>query len=318
MRSRLICIVVLASMAAVPTWAASKSASKSRPKAAGRPVPKLIQSCDAHKFETVVNSMVEGQVHQSKVRLCGVEGQSDAQWIETLRDAIKKLDANTQMPAPQREQIVTAIKSEIARLMIGASPVVPRRARTGTAAPEEPLSRDYATLPPLPPPPAAPPAPTGSDGAEVPTVAGARENSIATVQKDFAQVPPMPRSPSVAAPPSRALVAAVAPRLNFGCDTPGDLAADAPCAEFERETTVSIHAGEDVPAGTRLQFVRNDRPQADVSLDGLRRGAVLRLALPSKVCSGFASGKLELKIVHDEGNGLSQPLSTLGPYSLRC
>ena len=124
-----------------------------------------------------------------------------------------------------------------------------------------------------------------------------------------------PATPSVAVP---VLVPAVAPRLKFGCDTPGDLSTDAPCAEFERETTVTVHAGEDVPAGTLLQFVRNDRPQADVPLGGLRRGGALRVALPAKVCSGFASGKLELRIAREDGNGVPQPLSTEGPYSLRC
>ena len=73
-----------------------------------------------------------------------------------------------------------------------------------------------------------------------------------------------------------------------------------------------------MPAGTLLQFVRNDRPQADVPLGGLRRGGTLRVALPASVCRGFASGKLELRIAREDGNGVAQPLGTEGPYSLRC
>jgi hypothetical protein len=319
MRLGLISIVMLASVAAMPSAAAPKAAHKVVPKPPVKVVPKLIQSCDAHKFETVVDSIVEGQPHQSKVRLCGVEGQSDAEWIDTLRDAIKKLDANKDMPASQREQIATAIKAEIARLTIlGAGPALPQRGRAARVVPPEPLSRDYATLPPIPVPREPAPTPVQKD-LEAQNPAG--HETTPPVQRNFAQLPPMPPPLATAAPPPAAaavLAPALAPRLNFGCDTPGDLSSDAPCAEFERETRVTVHAGEDIPAGTLLQFVRNDRPQADVPLGGLRRGSVLRVVLPAKVCSGFASGKLELRVVRDDGNGAPRPLSSEGPYSLRC
>src|SRR5438105_8116102 len=86
-------------------------------------VPQLMQSCDAHKFETIVHAVVDGQPRDSKVKLCGVEGQSDSAWIKTLRDAIAKLEANKEMDAPVRNQIVTAIQTEISRLMIvGSAP----------------------------------------------------------------------------------------------------------------------------------------------------------------------------------------------------
>lgn len=311
MRFSLAFIMVLVSAAAAPSLAAPKAATKT--------VPKLIQSCDAHKFETVVDTMAEGQPHQSKVKLCGVEGQSDAEWIDTLRDAIKKLDANKDMPPGQRDQIVSAIKTEIARLTIlGAGPVVPRQRRPAIVVPEQPLSRDYATLPPLPLPsdPAA-----SSVQKDMARPAPVPAPEYVPVQKDFAQLPPMP--PPLAPVPSTAAAPAVfipvaAPRLNFGCDTPGDLSTDAPCAEFDRETTLTIHAGEDVPAGTLLQFVRNGQPQADVPLGGLRRGAVLRVALPAKVCTGFGTGKLELRILREDASGAPRSLSAEGPYSLRC
>lgn len=319
MRSGLISIVMLVSLAAAPSAAAPKTARKSVPKPPSKLVPKLIQDCDAHKFETVVDSMIEGQPHQSKVRLCGVEGQSDAEWIDTLRDAIKKLDANKDMSAPQRDQIVTAIKTEIARLTIlGAGPVLPRRGSAATPIPQAPLSRDYATLPPLPVPRETVPPPVRKDlGGEG---AAGSETPTAAVQKDFAQLPPMPSPlPAAAVPATTPVVVPAVPlRLNFGCDTPGDLSSDAPCAQFERETRVTVHAGEDIPAGTLLQFVRNDHPQAQVSLGGLRRGGALQVALPAKVCSGFATGKLELRVVREDGNGVPQSLGGEGPYSLRC
>lgn len=311
MRFSLVFTMVVVSAAAAPSLAA--------PKAAAKVVPKLIQSCDAHKFETVVDTMAEGQPHQSKVKLCGVEGQSDAQWIDTLRDAIKKLEANKDMPSAQRDQIVSAIKTEIARLTIlSAGPVVPRQGRPVVVVPEQPLSRDYATLPPLPLPSGPAASSVQKDMAQPAPVPGPQS---VPVQKDFAQLPPMPPplapAPATAAAPP-VFIPATAPRLNFGCDSPGELSTDAPCAEFDRETTITIHAGEDVPAGTLLQFVRNDQPQADVPLGGLRRGAVLRVALPAKVCTGFGTGKLELRILREDASGAPRSLGAEGPYSLRC
>jgi hypothetical protein len=295
--------------------------SAAAPKAVPKAGQKLIQSCDAHKFETVVDDVVDGRPHQSQVKLCGIAGQSDAEWIDTLRDAIKKLEANKAMPAAQRDQIVTAIKAEIGRLsIVGVKPAISLKSRGNARAPVEPLSRDYATLPPFPAP--------LQDQRGLPA-----EKSVAEVQSS-STAPSAPATavsenspaPGAIAPiavpistrPPPAFVPTVAPKLEFGCDTPGDLSSDAPCAEFERETTITVHSAEDVPTGTLLQFVRNDRPQAQVPLEGLRRGGMVRVALPARVCSGFTSGKLELRIVRDDGSGVPQPLSSDGPYSLRC
>ena len=97
----------------------------------------LLQNCDAHKFETTVESTVDGKPHRSKVKMCGKDGQSDADWIGTLKDAIAKLEANTEMPESTRNQIVTAIKAEIARLEGGGSSA----AQTGAL----PAGRDVFT-----------------------------------------------------------------------------------------------------------------------------------------------------------------------------
>jgi hypothetical protein len=278
-------------------------------------VPQLMQSCDAHKFETVVHAKVDGQIQDKKVKLCGVEGQSDADWIKTLKDAIQKLQANKEMDSAVRDQIVGAINREIARLSIeGSAPVPLRRRNVGSGAGTS-VSRDYSTLPPIPPPretaetPVAPPV----DNPLPPSASAA-----APVRQESAQLPPLPTAPvSAPAPVARPIaIPVVAPRLTFGCDAPGELTSDAPCADFARETMLTVHARDDVPAGTLLQFVRNDRSLAELSLDGLRRGKALRTALPAEVCRGFTSGKLELRIVRGEAG--SEVLSTDGPYSLRC
>jgi hypothetical protein len=137
------------------------------------------------------------------------------------------------------------------------------------------------------------------------------------VRQEYAQLPPLPTAPAPLPVVTRpALTTATAPRLAFGCDAPGELTSDAPCTDFVRETMLTIHARDDVPPGTLLQFVRNDRSQAELSLDGLKRGKARRTALPAELCRGFTSGKLELRIVRGEAG--SEVLSSDGPYSLRC
>jgi hypothetical protein len=311
MRRGILLVVIASLFAPVGATAATR---KPAPAPKQPVVPKLMQSCDAHRFETVVHAVVDGQPRDSKVKLCGVEGQSDTDWIKTLRDAIGKLNANKEMEAPVRDQIVTAIQTEISRLMIvGSAPPPARKPVDVESTPA--LSRDYSALPPLPPPSdiAEAAAPAQTSGAALPPPREARETPI---QNDYAQLPPLP---TASPPPPAARLApipAVAPRLTFGCDTPGELTNDAPCADFQRETMLTVHARDVVPAGMFLQFVRNDQSRAEVALGGLRRGRALRTALPREVCSGFTSGKLELRIVRGEAG--SEVLATDGPYSLRC
>jgi hypothetical protein len=283
-------LTLVAPLVAAPRKAASKPAAE----------PKLMQSCDAHKFETVVDTVVgttgDGQPHKSRVKLCGVEGQSDADWIGTLRDAIRKLDANKDMAPATRDQIVAAIKAEIGRLSIVGSPIPTKRQAQEPSAP--PLSRDYAALPPLP---AAPETPVGPSPPPAETSTGTAASAV----------PPV--SPPVAA--QAAAVPVAMPRLTIRCETPSDLGGPAPCAEFERETRLTIRADGDVPGGPLLQFVRNGRAQGDISLAGLSKGGMLRAALPPSVCAGFGAGRLELRIVQAAG---AQVLQSEGPYNLRC
>jgi len=270
-------LLALTLMLVAPAGAAPR---KAPPKPA--PLPKAIQSCDAHKFETIVDTVVDGQPRKSRVKLCGNEGQSDAEWIGTMRDAIRKLEANKEMAVATRDQIITAIKAEIARLSIVDQPVSPKLEAEST--PSTPMSRDYASLPPLPPPPPLPPA------LEPPAAAATR--------------------------PTAGSVQAVAiPRLRFSCEAPSDLGGAAPCAEFERETRLTIATDGSVPAGTILQFVRNGRTQAEFALDGVARGASLSTGLPRSICAGFGAGRLELRVLR---GGSVEATQTEGPYSLRC
>jgi hypothetical protein len=290
-------------LSALTLWLAAPLAAVPLKPAKPTAVPKLMQSCDAHKFETVVDTMVDGQPQKSKIKLCGVEGQSDADWIKTLRDAIRKLEANKDMAPAMRAQIVTAINAEIGRLSIVGSAAATKQGSASDALSSFSLSRGHAALPPLPAP------------------REARGTSSAPIGRDFEVLPPLPTAPAAptVAPSTQAAASpAGAPRLSIACETPGELAEGARCAEFERETSLTVRAGEDVPAGTALQFVRNGQAQGDVPLDGLRKGDALRTALPAQVCAGFGAGRLDLRIVHDGGAAGPQVLKSDGPYALRC
>ena len=284
-------LTLVAPLAAAPRKGAPKPAPKP-------PVgAKLIQSCDAHKFEAVVDTVVDGQPSKSKVRLCGVEGQSDADWIGTLHDAIRKLEADKEMASGKRDQIVAAIKAEIARLSIVGTPVPPKREAREQSTP--PLSRDYSALPPLPKPQETPvnaqPAP-----AEATT-------DIAT-----STAPPPPRVQPL--PVQVPVVTATVPRLKISCEEPTDFAGPGPCAEFGRDTRLTIATDADVPSGMALEFVRNGRAQGDLSLEGVGKGRPLLSALPPAVCAGFGAGRLELRVVQARG----AEVRSEGTYSLRC
>jgi hypothetical protein len=266
-------------------------------------VTQLMENCDAHKFETIVESTVDGQPHQSKVRLCGKEGQSDSEWIGTLGDAIAKLNANTDMPVAIRTQIVTAINAEIARLKsaqaagspsVGATAMPPPRLQPQTVAP---LSDDYASLPPLPSAPPPPPHVLGPGG-----MLSTEASSSETGRRSERQAaPPMP------------LAAGPAPKLTLSCYAPGDVGGDAPCTGFDRETTLTIRAGENISQGISILFLRNGEQRASVELAQMRSGKSLTVPLPREVCQGVSDGSLELQLV--QGGAL---LKADGPYSLRC
>jgi hypothetical protein len=268
----------------------------------GQPPPQLkqlMESCDAHKFETSVDTTVDGKPHKSRVKLCGKEGQSDADWIGTLKDAIAKLRADKEMDPPIRDQIITAIETEIDRLdssdsrggILAQSPPValpkldlPLETTTGEAS-GPPLAREYSSLPPLPTAPVPPPS------VLTPALSGSAAGTSASIR----------------------VRSGPAPRISFACYSPGDIGGDAPCTAFDRETMLTISAQSDLARGVALRFLRNGEQRAEVDLAQLRRGKSLRIALPRQVCQGVSDGRLDLQVVEDGAEVKSD-----GPYALRC
>lgn len=101
---------------------------------------KLVTDCNARKFETTVDREVNGVRQSSKVKLCGKQGQTDAEWAATLKDAAAKIEANDKMPQAAKDQLSVALKAEIAKVEAGAVAAPP------VAAVELPAPR------PTPPP----------------------------------------------------------------------------------------------------------------------------------------------------------------------
>lgn len=301
MKGRIILVstILTLGLAFAASAAPEKKQSSTTPGPSAR-AEQLMQNCDAHKFETFVRTVVDGQPAQSKVKLCGKEGQSDAEWIGTLKDAVAKLTVNQEMPADERSQIITALNSEIARLEIhGASTIAaPPTSKTT-------LLDGISPLPPLP-------QPSRAETSSLPP----REAPPVVPRRDYAELPPLPTAPAA---PTHVLVGGVGvsmpllpkPKMSFSCFSPGG--AEGPCTGFTRYTLITVHAGEDLPADTSLRFVRDGDPRADVQLAQVKKGRSMRFGVPADVCRHAVGGRLELRIVR-----AGQEVGTDGPYDLEC
>jgi hypothetical protein len=293
--------LALASGVAVAA-AAPPSAKDAAPAAdkATEQAKRIIQNCDAHKFETVVHEVVDGQPRQSKVTLCGKDGQTDAEWIDTLKDAVNKVNANKDMEAPIRDQIVAALTAEIDRLQ-KPLPLLPGRSTAKNSVIDE-----LAPLPGL-----SQPKP-GATAALPPP----RQAPPVAPRDEYAALPPLPTAP----PPAPRVLAgaadAVLPlmpplKVSFTCED--SVQTDGPCTGFTRDTMITVHAGEDIPAGTSLSFVRDGDPKADVALAQLKKGKAVRLVVPADVCRHAVGGRFELKVLRS-----GQEVASEGPFNLTC
>ena len=302
LRRMLLAVITLA--ASATALAQSQDPAKSPADSSPPANASLLQSCADHKFETTVESEVDGKPRRSKVTLCGVAGQSDADWKRTLEDAVRKTQANDKMSAAVKEQIVTALNQEIAKLDTAivrpaaeapaavapqtsagsalsippiAAPLTP--ARPAAKAPPRPLERDYGSLQPLPPPP--PPAAT---------------SVIATSMM-----------PTLASP-----------KIRLFCSTSTDPHGAEECINLASNTIFTIRADESLSGDTSLRFLRKGDPRGDVNLAAMRKGQSVRVPLPRGVCAGVTRGTVDIEVMRRGSTGTRQIVDSLGPYDLRC
>ena len=294
-RFALISIALLAGTpVAAQDQAAPAEASADQPPAK---LQSLLQNCDAHKFETTVESVVDGKPHRSNLKLCGTEGQSDADWIGTLKDAVEKVQANEKMPQATRDQVVAAINAEVVRLESElakkASASVLPEARPAPSS--GPLSNDYTVLPPLP----APSAPTPKIAA--PSAGALLEGGTSAI----AATPSAPILP-------KAQPLLPKPKLTFSCMS-AEYPGGGPCVTLTRDTVLTVKSGEALSDKVVLQFLRKGEQRAEVALGSMRKGQAVRFEFPRQVCSGVVTAEVEIAILR---NGRS--VGREGPYLLRC
>ena len=275
-----IIVTAVALVAAAPADAAPpKKAAKP---AATASLAKTLD-CSAHRFEATLHlSGPDGKPQEKTVRMCGTKGESDAEWIITLKDAVKKTAAS-QMPQAAKEQIVAAVNAEVERLTTPGLALpqgedisrLPKAA--GRAAPEVPLSRDYNAMPPLP---------TASS------------------------VPP----PHVLGPDAGIAPAA---HLTLRCAMVGDEDRPEQCDTIDKDTVIVVRADEAYPKGVAMRFVRHGESRAEVDLPAMGAGSTRKLRVPAAVCKGAVRSTVEIQAL-----GANAPAgslaATIGEYDLRC
>jgi hypothetical protein len=248
----------------------------------------MIANCNARMVEIPVTLIRKAGPKETKVKICGKVGQNEADWEKTLRDALNKVSADGRMSPAIKDQIITGLKFEIAKLQ-GAAETKPQ------SRPAPLVAQSFAA--PLAP---KPPVDTG--------------------RAEYSSLPPMP-SPlpagGVAAVAAAAPPPLPAPKLTFRCMSTESLAGEGPCETLERGMMVTVRAGEDIAAGTSIRFLRRGENRAEVDLATLRRGQAQQFSLPARVCQGVTGSRVEIQIVRAAGSK-SQVVDSRGPYELRC
>lgn len=273
-------IALLAASGAGGALAAKKAPVAAEPPPAA---PALAQNCEAHSFETTIQlSGPDGQPKQSKVRMCDTQGQSDADWIKTLKDAVKKTALSPQMPAAAKEQIIAAVNAEIERLS-RSTLALPEGAdiahlpKAAATAPEVPLSRDYGALPELPTASSVPP----------PNLIGPG---------------------GLVAPPAR---------LTLRCALAGDEDRPETCDTIDRDTVLVVQADDAYPRGVAVRFVRHGDSRAELDLPAMKTGQTATMRLPPAVCAGVVRSRVEIQALGTNAPS-GTPAGSVGEYDLRC
>jgi hypothetical protein len=246
----------------------------------------FLDACAARKFETIVQVVEDGEKLGKKVTLCGKVGQSDGDWLATLKDAAAKTEANADMAPEVKGQIVTALKLEINRLEAAAATKAVTLPKPIEAAPDVSERTEYSVLPPIP------------DASRRAAATPAREPVKLSARA--ASEPPLP--------PVRK------PRLTIKCLMPGEAGGGTICAALERDTLIMVRADEDLASSASLRFLRRGDAKGVVELAQLRQGQMVRSKLPAQLCAGVASSKVQIEVLAGGG----QVVDRLGPYRLHC
>ena len=110
----------------------------------------ILSKCGDRKFETSAEGMIGGKLRRRRMTLCAEPGESDAQWLAKLENAVTWVKAQTDLSDPVKDQLVAELRKEIAR---------PKSVRLMPAPPAARLPAADALVATVPPMPAPLPAP---------------------------------------------------------------------------------------------------------------------------------------------------------------
>jgi hypothetical protein len=288
-------VISLSLALALALQAPAASVTAPEPELSKSKVDALIASCPGRRFEAPFEVQVGGKVRRSSVKLCGKAGQTESEWARTLQDAVRNVESS-RMPPEAKEQVVTALRDELAKLSQAApaaAAIVPLPAPILAPAPAAPPA-EYSALPPLPTPVPSP--------------------SPVSPPSEYTASPALraPAPVAAARPVVRAAAVAPRPRLSFRCLTAGE-GGEAPCTGLERDSFLVVRADDELKPGSSLRFVRRGDVRSVVPLAPMSRGKSVKVRLPKPVCAGVVRSQVEIQLL-----GGGSVVETIGPLELRC
>lgn len=210
----------------------------------------------------------------TRVTLCGKKGATREETMALLEEAAAKLEQSTTISEDRRIALVQQIRGKVAEIK-------------GVEAPKPVAS-----------------APIAAGPVTVPGV---------TPLKPIVPKPVVPSALSAASAASTSVLLLPKPRLSFECYTPGDIGVGGPCVALNRDTRLTVRAGEPIPAATSLRFTRNREFKAEIAIGPMGKGQSRRLMIPRQVCGGVVETEIEVQVAR--GNHV---VDTRGPYLMRC
>lgn len=105
----------------------------------------------------------------------------------------------------------------------------------------------------------------------------------------------------------------IRPQLGFHCYTPGEIGSGGECVTLNRDTRITVKAGEPLKDAVTVRYIRNGEYRAETALGNLRKGQSLRFTLPTPVCKGVPEAEIEMEITR-----AGRVVGKEGPFLLHC
>lgn len=240
----------------------------------------ILSKCDHRRIEASAEGLIDGKMKRRKITVCAAPGDSHAQWMTKLENAVTWVQAQPGLSDDVKAKLVADLRKEMVR--------PPQAIRPPAAAPVAALPAAdalVATVPPMPPPLRSPV-----------VSASALQGAAAT-------------SVLLARPP-----------LTIHCISVGERGTGSRCGRLAPDTVFAVRADADLTKPATLRFLRKGRQRADVELAALRDGQIVRFKLPPAVCAGVVRSEVSIQIVAGKPTPgrVAQVTDTLGPFPIHC